>query len=143
MPELDLTKASNPVPINYTKSCYSFSDPGAPNKNYFFELVLNFNDGYSKTVSKFEKEKCSIIIDVDDRIFYNDIKDFIINVVTIPFDEDTIFTMEGEINHSLSSYIQKNESFYIEFSKNEVGYTNCNCYFIGQNYDSFSISPPM
>ena len=32
---------------------------------------------------------------------------------------------------------------YIEFSKNEVGYTNCNCYFIGQNYDSFSTSPPM
>ena len=37
-------------------------------------------------------------------------------VGTIPFDENSIFTMEGEINHSLSSYIQKNESVFISFN---------------------------
>ena len=113
MPELDLTKASNPVPINYTKSCYSFSDPGAPSKNYFFELVLNFSDGFSKTVSKFEKEKCSIMIDVEDRIFYNDIKDFIINVVTIPFDENSIFTMNCELKFKYQNKLDYGKIYFI------------------------------
>jgi hypothetical protein len=143
MPELDLTKASNPLPIKYTRSCYSFSDPGNPSNSFLFELVLNFNDGFSTTINKLEKSsRCECIIDIDDKIFYEDINNFSVYVAKIPFSNENIFNMEGKIDHDLSSYTQKDDSFYIEFSKNDSGFTNCNCYFIGHDYQSLSISPP-
>ena len=38
----NLISETQPIPINYTKSCYSFSDPATPKKNYLFSLELCF-----------------------------------------------------------------------------------------------------
>ena len=50
--------------------------------------------------------------------------------------------MKGSINHDLSNFTQKDENFYIEFSKNNKGNTICSCYFIGIDFNSMFISPP-
>ena len=50
MPGSDMTRASVPIPINYTKSCYSFSDSGKPKKRYLFDLVLTLKNRQTKKV---------------------------------------------------------------------------------------------
>ena len=32
----NLVSETKPIPINYTKSCYSFSDPSGPKKTTYF-----------------------------------------------------------------------------------------------------------
>lgn len=142
MPGLDLTKASKPMPIKYSNSLYSFSDPGFPLKKYIFELVVYFFDGSSKTFFKIENKQSSSIISLEDEIEYKNITNFKINISQIPIDEDNIYYMEGNIDHSYSFYNQNDDILYIEFSKNDIGNTICSCHFIDMNFNSICASPP-
>ena len=50
--------------------------------------------------------------------------------------------MFGEICHDSSTFTQKDENFYIEFSQNNNGNAICTCYFIGVDFNTMFISPP-
>ena len=50
--------------------------------------------------------------------------------------------MDGNLNHDNTSYIQKDDNLFIEFSQNSLGFTVCNCSFIGMDFNKICVSPP-
>ena len=142
MPGSDMTRASVPIPINYTKSCYSFSDSGKPKKRYLFDLVLTLKNRQTKKFTKLEKNLQSTIINTEDDLNYDDISEFELNFAEIPFDDDNEYTIAGKINHNFSSFQVHSDKFYIEFSQNYSGKTICQSYIIDGNLEYFlSCSP--
>lgn len=142
MPGSDMTRATMPIPINYTRSCYSFSDSGKPKKRYLFDLVLNIKNRLIKKFSKIEKKQHSQIITTDDNINYNDITSFKFNFAEIPFDDEKEFYLEGVIDHKYSSFTVNTDKFYIEFSQSYSGKTICEIYVLDENFDVLlSVSP--
>lgn len=137
----NLISESKPIPINYSKSCYSFSDPSAPKNKYLFSLELKVKDGSIKKFNKLENNKYSYIIDVEDDITYDNITNFSINVIEIPFNSQS-YSMNGLIDHSSTNFTQKDDNFYIEFSQNNTGVAICTCYFIGVDFNTMFVSPP-
>tara|TARA_Y100000589_G_C26706899_1_gene448066 strand:+ start:120 stop:548 length:429 start_codon:yes stop_codon:yes gene_type:complete len=137
----NLISETKPIPINYTKSCYSFSDPSGPKKNYLFSLDLTLKNGSLRRFNKLESSKYSYIVDIDDEVNYTDITRFNVNVTELPTTENT-YSMNGLICHDSSTFTQKDENFYIEFSQNNNGNAICTCYFIGVDFNTMFISPP-
>lgn len=137
----NLITDSIPIPINYTKSYHSFSDPSSPNCRYLFCLELGLKTFTLKNINKIETKKYSYILDIDDEILYNDIKDFNIYVSELPFNGQS-YSMKGSIDHSMSTFSQKDENFYIEFSQNNNGNAICTCYFTGVDFETMFVSPP-
>lgn len=142
MPGSDMTRASVPIPINYTKSCYSFSDSGIPKKRYLFDLVLTLKNRQTKKFTKLEKNLQSTIINTEDNLNYDDISEFELNFAEIPFDDDIEYRITGKINHNFSSFEVHSDKFYIEFSQNYSGKTICQSYIIDGNLENLlSCSP--
>ena len=141
MSSRNLISETQPIPINYTKSCYSFSDPTGPKKNYLFSLGLTLADGSQRKFNKLESNKYSYIIDIDDDVRYNDISNFNVNVIELPSIDNT-YSMVGTICHDSSTFSQKDENFYVEFSQNNNGNAICTCYFIGVDFNTMFVSPP-
>ena len=92
----NLISDTKPIPINYTKSCYSFSDPSTPNKKYLFSLELSFKDGSLRKFNKLETNKYSYIVDIDDEVLYQDIVKFDVCVTELPFTNNN-YSMSGII----------------------------------------------
>lgn len=137
----NIVNETKPIPINYTPSCYSFSDPSRPRKNYLFSLELSISNGTLRKFNKIENNKYSYIVDIDDEVNYTDIEGFNIHVVELPFNENT-YSMTGKLSHESSNFTQKDENFYIEFSQNNNGSAICTCYFIGVDFNTMFVSPP-
>ena len=137
----NLLNVSQPIPIKYTKSYYSFSDPSGPNKKFLFFLTIYQKDNKELNFHKLEENKYSYMIDVDDNVDYNDIISFKVNVSEVPMSENN-FEMKGVINHDTNTFTQKDGNFYIEFSKNQSNSTICTCYFIGVDFETMFVSPP-
>ena len=137
----NLVNETKPMPINYTSSCYSFSDPSKPKKNYLFSLELSLEDGTLRKFNKIENNKYSYIIDIDDEVKYSNIVAFNIHVMELPFNDNT-YSMSGKISHDSSNFTQKDENFYIEFSQNNNDLALCTCYFIGVDFNTMFVSPP-
>ena len=137
----NIVNETKPIPINYTPSCYSFSDPSRPRKNYLFSLELSLSNGTLRKFNKIENNKYSYIVDIDDEVNYTDIEGFNIHVVELPLNENT-YSMTGRLSHESSNFTQKDENFYIEFSQNNNGSAICTCYFIGVDFNTMFVSPP-
>ena len=137
----NIVNETKPIPINYTPSCYSFSDPSRPRKNYLFSLELSLSNGTLRKFNKIENNKYSYIVDIDDEVNYTDIEGFNIHVVELPFNENT-YSMTGKLSHESSNFTQKDENFYIEFSQNNNGSAICTCYFTGVDFNTMFVSPP-
>lgn len=142
MPSPNLSDQSAPIPINYTASYNGFSDNPPMKKQFFFTLETVLKDNKKKIFKKIENEKYSYIIEDDDMINYSDVISFEITVQQLPLN-NPVFSMKGKIDHSNYCYTQKNENFYIEFTKKENNNnTICTCYFIGLDFNNIFISPP-
>lgn len=137
----NIVNETKPIPINYTPSCYSFSDPSRPRKNYLFSLELSLSNGTLRKFNKIENNKYSYIVDIDDEVNYTNIEGFNIHVVELPLNENT-YSMTGRLSHESSNFTQKDENFYIEFSQNNNGSAICTCYFIGVDFNTMFVSPP-
>ena len=130
------------IPIKYSKSWHSFSDPYNQIQNYLFELNIIMNDNETKKFIKLESEKrCNLII-VKDQIEFKNIKTFKIIVKKIPGEYLFTYQMSDNIIHEQSYYVQKDDNLFVEFSQNSNGYTMCNCTFIGYDSWRISASPP-
>ena len=132
---------TKPIPISYTKSYHGFSEPPNSNNKYLFCLELELNDKSIRNFNKVENRKYSYIIELDDEIKYQNIDSFNIFVSEIPFNGNS-YSMNGKIDHNMSTFTQKDENFYIEFSRNNNKDTICTCYFTGVDFDSIFVSPP-
>ena len=137
----NIISETKPIPINYAKSCYSFSDPSQPKNKYLFSLELKLKDQTVKKFNKLESNKYSYIIDIEDSINYKEIANFNINVIEIPFTSQS-YSMNGIIDHASTNFTQKDDNFYIEFSQNNNGNAVCTCYFIGVDFNTIFVSPP-
>jgi hypothetical protein len=135
-----------PIPISnsiqYLKSCHSVSNPNDKFQKYFFDLTINPNSNNKKIFIKLENGKHTELIEVNDRIKYSDIKDFKLLVTKFPYDTTFNYELKGTINQEQSSYIQRENEIYIEFSQNSAGLTFCRSSFIGFDFSKMCISPP-
>lgn len=132
---------TQPIPIKYTKSYHGFNDPSKPCNKYLFCLELGLKNVTIKNFTKMEDNKYSYLIDIEDNIDYNEMTNFNIFVSELPFNGQS-YSMKGEINHTLSTFTQKDDNFYIEFSQNNTGSTICTCYFTGVDFNTMFVSPP-
>jgi len=137
---------TNPIsilnPKLYSKSLHSFFSPNGGLQKYFFELTINPNFINEKTFRKFESNKYTELIQLDDDIIYHDIKEFKLVVSKMPFDTSFNYELKGKLCHDCSSYNQCKNDIYIEFSQNSSGITFCSSSFIGIDFTKFCISPP-
>jgi hypothetical protein len=129
-----------PIPIKYSKSWHSFSNPNNQTQNYLFELIIDLNNKDKKIFIGLESDKHCRLINTKDQIKFDEIKTFRIIVKKIP--EEMNYQMEGKITPEQSFYTQYNENLFIEFSQNSNGYTICNCSFVGSDFFKICASPP-
>jgi len=129
-----------PIPIKYSKSWHSFSNPNNQIQNYLFELIIDLNNKNKKIFIGLETNKHCKLINTKDQIIFDEIKTFRINVKKNP--EEINYQMEGKIIQDQSFYIQQNENLFIEFSQNSNGYTICNCSFVRFDSSKICSSPP-
>jgi len=137
---------TNPIPISnpirYSKSWHSFSNPNGGLQKYFFDLTIITNSGDKKTFRKLESSKHAELIESNDEINYCDIKEFKLVVTKMPFDITFNYEIEGKINQDQSSYNQRENEIYIEFSQNSAGLAFCRSSFIGVDFSKMCVSPP-
>jgi len=141
MPNSDMICATVPIPINYVKSNYSFSDFDKPNKSYLFDLLILLKNNQSRHFNKIEKKQKSSIFDTSENINYDDMIGFKFTFSEIPFNNETEFIIEGDINHIYSSFEINTNKIYLEFSKSQTGKAMCSTYIIDNINNILSISP--
>ena len=129
------------IPKKYVKSNYSFNAPPSDFTKMLFELEIKINDKI-KTFRNFEESKWTNFININDKILYKELGDFKVSITKIPSVENSTQTFKNKINKNQNSYSTKENDIYIEFTKNDIGYTICNCYYVGINFTDMFISPP-
>jgi hypothetical protein len=137
---------TNPIPISspirYTKSWHSFSNPQGGFQKYLFELIINYDSNDKKIFRKIESDKHSDLIEQEDNIKYNDIKNFKLSISKLPSDTNFNYETEGLINQDNSFYNKSENEIFIEFSQNSSGNTFCRSSFIGVDFNKICVSPP-
>jgi hypothetical protein len=133
---------SMPIPIRYSKSYHSYSNPNNEIQKYLFELIITLNKFEKKTFRNLENSKHSNLININDQIMFSNIDSFRIIVSKLPSEDSIIYQLDGKINQLHSVHSQKDDNIYIEFSQNSNGYVMCNCSFVGFEFSKYCISPP-
>ena len=106
-------------------------------KLYFFKLKIKINNTY-KLFFNHENKKYSELIHNLHKIKYNQIDNFEIQIQLFK----NVYKFKGNINNKYSCYVEKKNNIFIEFSQDYLGYANCICYFMENDLDIISISPP-
>ncbi len=137
-----LDTKTQPIPIKYTKSSLGFGnyDDGIP--RYLFELIINGESIGKKYFRNIEETKYSHLIKLNHKIALCDIKNYKASVSIVPSELHSVYELEGEINQNESSSSQRSENIYIEFTKNDNGYTMCSCFYTGLDSGKIFASPP-
>ena len=133
---------SQPIPIKYSKNYYGFSNPDNNNNKYLFELVINGQNIGKKYFRNIESTKYSHLITIDHKIQLINIHSFKVSVSIYSSDNPISYDLEGIINNEESCSTQKSEHLYIEFTKNDMGYTLCSCFYTGLDNNKIFASPP-
>ena len=139
---VSLNNKTQPIPIKYAKSCYGFSDSNNDTSRYLFELVINGQIIGKKYFRNLEEIKYSHLIKLNHRIKLSDIRSYKASVSIYPSENLQTYELEGEINQDESSSTQRSENLYIEFTKNDIGYTMCSCFYTGMDQNKIFASPP-
>lgn len=130
------------IPIRYSKSWHSFSNPQGGLQKYLFELIINYDSNNKKIFRKIESDKHCDLIEQEDNIKYNEIKNFKLSISKLPADNTFNYETEGLINQEQSYYNKSENEIYIEFSQNSSGTTFCRSSFIGIDFTKICVSPP-
>jgi len=131
-----------PININYKRNSYGFSDPSNENNRYLFELIINGQIIGRKYFGNLEDIKYSHLIKLNHKIKLTSIENYKVSVTIIPSDNNILYELEGNINQYESSSTQRSNSLYIEFTKNDIGYAMCSCFYTGLDYNKIFASPP-
>ena len=62
-----------------------------------------------------------------------DLDKFKVTVTKITNENISNFNLSGKIDHTKSSFSDSNSNIFIEFSKNDMGYTLCNCILLNND----------
>lgn len=139
---VSLNNKSNPIPIKYVKSHHGFSDSNNDISGYLFELIINSQIIGKKYFKNLEKTKYSHLIKLNHKIKLSDIKSYKAYVSVLPSECSSICEIEGDINQNESSSTQRSKNLYIEFTKNDMGYTMCSCFYTDNDQYKIFVSPP-
>ena len=97
-----LNNKSQPIPIQYTKSCHGFSDSNNDTNRYLFELVINGEKIGKKYFRNLEDDKYSHLIKLIHKIPLSNIESYKANInkiKSVHFESDEIISKE--INGSI------------------------------------------
>lgn len=139
---INLNNKSKPMPIKYAKSTHGFSDSNNNNNKYLFELSINGENIKKKYFKKIEDIKYSHLITLEDMIKLNNIDTYKASVSIFTAEFPLNYNIEGDINKDYSSSSQRSENLYIEFTKNNMGYAMCSCFYTGFDNNKIFASPP-
>ncbi len=130
---------SEPIPIpSPTKiSSYTLSNDSF-DKLYCFDLKIITRNNNCESFSCYNTKEYANLIKTSHKLEFNNLDKYEINVIH----GDNSFKLKGEINNNMSSYVDKNDNLFIEFSQDAFGHTDCTCYFLKKNIDFLCISPP-
>lgn len=124
---------SLPLPI-HNKNNYGYDQP---TNKYIFELYIN--DSNEKCIKKIETKSHSKLIKFNEKFRYIDINTFKINISQVSNNNVIDYNLEGHINHELITCTKSNDNIFIEFTKNNNGFTLCSCSLKNNN---IFLSPP-
>jgi hypothetical protein len=133
---------SIPIPIKQSTSQNNLQDYNLYNDtfdNYYrFNLKIITNNNNEQIFSSYNNKEYANLIKTYYHVEFNNLKKYELNI----FHKEKFFILKGEINNDLSTFVDKNENIFIEFSQDCSGNTDCTCYFLNKNMDSLCISPP-
>jgi hypothetical protein len=132
--------STEPMPISTTKiSNYNLSNDSFDNLYCFDLKITTKNDNQDKkTFLCYNTKEYANLIKTSHKIEFDNLDKYEINVNH----GDISYKLKGEINNNMSSYVDKNDNIFIEFSQDAFGHTDCTCYFLKKNIDCLCISPP-
>ena len=139
---LTLNNKTDSIPIKYTRNCYGFSDPNNETSRYLFELIINGQTIGKKYFRNLEEIKYSHLIKLNHRILLSSIQSYKASVSIYPSELLMSYELEGMINQNESSSNQRSDNLYIEFTKNDMGYAICSCFYTGLDHNKIFASPP-
>jgi hypothetical protein len=144
MSDIDVTLKTKTqyIPIKYAKTTHGFSDPNNETSRYLFELVINGLSIGKKYFRNLEESKYSHLIKLNHRIQLAEINSYKASVSIYPTDLPMTYELEGQINKDQSSSTQRSDNVYIEFTKNDMGYAMCSCFYTGLDHNKIFASPP-
>ena len=125
------------IPINIARSIYGLKDSNFMQYIFYLDIYTINNEilHFEKIINK----KTLRIIESKDEINYNNIKNFQIKVKEVSLLDNDYF-LNSEFDNNLDFFTTQNKDIYIEFIKNSLDNTICNCRFLN-NSDDLLISP--
>ena len=137
-----LNNNSHPIPIRYARSQHGFSDPNNNTSRYLFELIINGKSIGKKYFRNLEENKYSHMIKLQHKIKLCNINSYKVSVSVHPIEIPLTYELEGQINQLESSSTKRSDNIYIEFTKNDMGFAMCSCFYIGHDFNKIFASPP-
>jgi len=105
---------------------------------YCFNLKIITNTNIEQVFTISNNKEFANLIKNHQQVNYDNLKEYRISI----FHKEKYFILEGKINNELSSFVDKNDNIFIEFSQDSYGNTNCICYFLNKNINNLCVSPP-
>jgi hypothetical protein len=119
---------SNPININPINIFNNTLFGGGKSDNvfthYVFEIILFMKNGEPIIIEESTTEKYINLFSYNDKINYNDIKFYELNINLISFDTNK-YSIKNRFNSNSESYIYKDQFVYLEINKNDNNYSNC------------------
>ena len=137
-----LNTKTQPIPIRYAKKTHGFSDPNNETSRYLFELIINGQSIGKKYFRNLEEIKYSHLIRLKHQIQLVEINSYKVAVSIYPAELPMTYELEGHISRDESSSTQRSDNLYIEFTKNDMGYAMCSCFYTGLDNNKIFASPP-
>ena len=139
---ITLNNITKPIQIKYIKNHVDFLNPNNNMSRYLFELLINGESIGKKYFRNLEQTKYSHLIKLNHKIKLADIHSYKVSVSIYPSDTFISYDLEGNINQDESSSTQRSDKLYIEFTKNDMGFAICSCFYMGLDKNKIFVSPP-
>jgi hypothetical protein len=138
----NLNHISQPIQIKYTPNYYGFSNPNNNTSRYLFELLINGKIIGKKYFKNLEETKYAHLIKLNHKIKLSNIDSYKALLSIYSLNSTISYELEGIINQYESSSTHYSDKLYIEFTKNDIGYTLCSCFYTELDNNKIFVSPP-
>jgi hypothetical protein len=133
---------SNPIFINnFLNQNLLFGNGKNDNKfiHYVFQIILFMKNGEPIIIEETSSEKYINLFSYNNKINFNDIKFYELNIDFISFDVNK-YSIKNTFNYC-ENYTYKDDIIYMEINKNTDNYANC-CVYITNNTSRLFFTPP-
>ncbi len=131
--------SSNPININNILNNKIFRNDNIFT-HYVFEIILFMINGETIVIEETSNEKYINLFSYNNKINYNDIMYYELNINFISFDIN-FYSIKNKFNSKSESYVFKDNIIYLEINKNNDNYSNCYI-CINNNASRLFFTPP-